>query len=85
MRRISPETRKQWRARLGERWAEVNRWVCEHGFGPNRLRHNAATKIRREFGLDAAQVMLGHATAQVTQVYAETDDRLAAVVAAKIG
>ena len=52
---------------------------------PNQLRHSKATEIRREFGLEAAQVILGHAKADVTQVYAERDARLAVEVARKIG
>jgi len=52
---------------------------------PNQLRHSAATEIRRQFGLEAAQVLLGHAKADVTQIYAERDSRLAVEVARKIG
>jgi integrase len=52
---------------------------------PSQLRHTRATEIRREFGLEAAQVTLGHSKADVTQVYAERDQRLAADVARKIG
>lgn len=52
---------------------------------PNQLRHSTATEVRREFGLEAAQVVLGHAKADVTQVYAERDARLAAEVARRIG
>ena len=51
----------------------------------NQLRHTKATEIRREFGLEAAQVSLGHAKADVTQVYAERDARLAVEVARKTG
>lgn len=51
----------------------------------NQLRHSKATEIRRQFGLEAAQVSLGHAKADVTQVYAERDARLAVEVARKIG
>jgi integrase len=51
----------------------------------NQLRHSRATEIRREYGLEAAQVSLGHAKADVTQVYAERDARLAVKVALKIG
>jgi integrase len=51
----------------------------------NQLRHSKATEVRREFGLEAAQVSLGHAKADVTQVYAERDSRLAVEVARKIG
>jgi len=59
--------------------AGVDRW------SPNRLRHSAATEIRKRFGLEAAQVTLGHASADITQVYAERDNTLAIEVAAKIG
>lgn len=54
-------------------------------WGPNRLRHSFATEVRRRFDLEAAQVMLGHARADVTQVYAEKDLTLAEKVAAQIG
>lgn len=59
--------------------AGVDRW------SPNRLRHAAATEIRREFGLEAAQVVLGHATADITQVYAERDLAKGYEVAKRIG
>jgi integrase len=52
---------------------------------PNQLRHNYATMVRKRFGLEAAQVALGHARADVTQVYAERDLSLAEQIAAKIG
>jgi integrase len=52
---------------------------------PNQLRHTHATEVRRRFGLEAAQVMLGHARADVTQVYAERDLALATKVAAEMG
>ena len=51
----------------------------------NQLRHSKATEVRREFGLEAAQVSLGHAKADVTQVYAERDAKLGREVAMKIG
>jgi len=54
-------------------------------WGPNRLRHSAATQIRKRFGLEAAQVTLGHATADVSQIYAERDLSLAVEVMRKIG
>jgi len=59
--------------------AGIERW------SPNRLRHSAGTEIRKRFGLEAAQVALGHASADVTQVYAERDAELARKVARKIG
>lgn len=52
---------------------------------PNQLRHSAATSIRRQFGLEAAQVTLGHAAADVTQIYAEKNLTLAVEVMRRIG
>lgn len=52
---------------------------------PNQLRHSKATEVRKMFGLEAAQVTLGHAHARITEVYAERDSRLAAEIARKIG
>lgn len=52
---------------------------------PNQLRHAHGTRVRRQFGLEAAQVVLGHARADVTQVYAETDLLRATRVAGEIG
>ena len=59
--------------------AGVPRWH------PNQLRHTAATRIRRMYSLEAAQVVLGHARADVTQVYAERDSAKAQAIMAEIG
>ena len=53
--------------------AELKKWQSAYRWAPNQLRHNAATEIRRRFGLEAAQIILGHSKADVTQVYAERD------------
>ena len=52
---------------------------------PNQLRHAAATEVRRKFGLEAAQVLLGHAAADITQVYAERDATLGERIAREAG
>ena len=52
---------------------------------PNQLRHTAATEIRRAFGLEGAQVTLGHSAADITQVYAERDATLARRIAGEVG
>jgi len=52
---------------------------------PYELRHTAATRAREAAGLDAAQVLLGHATANVTQIYAHLNDIRAAQIAETIG
>jgi integrase len=52
---------------------------------PNQLRHACATEVRAKFGLEAAQALLGHSHADVTQIYAERDMSKAQEVARKIG
>ena len=52
---------------------------------PLQLRHSCATEIRKKFGIEAAQVTLGHTHADVTQVYAERNLGLAIEIAKKIG
>jgi len=54
-------------------------------WSPNQLRHASATAIRKQFGLEAAQVVLGHARADVTQIYAEKNLQLAREIALKMG
>jgi integrase len=54
-------------------------------FAPNQIRHAYATNVRATHGVEAAQVLLGHARADVTQVYAERNERLATAIARKIG
>ena len=63
----------------GARRAGVGHWH------PNQLRHLLATEVRRAFGLEAAQVVLGHSHAAITQVYAERDLNRAVDVAARVG
>ena len=65
--------------------AVVKQWRKEHRWHPHQLRHSAATMIRKEFGLEAAQLLLGHVHADVTQVYAEVNHTKALEVAEKIG
>ena len=56
----------------------------EHWF-PNQLRHSAATEIRAIFGIEAASTRLGHKSIDVTQVYAERNQKLSHQVAREIG
>jgi integrase len=61
-----------------------NRILIPH-WHPNQLRHTKATEIRREAGLDAARVVLGHRSPQITETYAEIDVNKAAEVMARLG
>ena len=65
--------------------AEASAWRKEWSWHPHQLRHNAATELRREFGLEAAQVVLGHASANITQVYAERDSEKARLIMQQVG
>lgn len=65
--------------RVAAEKAEVKHWH------PNQLRHLYASEVRSVHGLEAAQVLLGHSSANVTQVYAERNLGLAVKVAAAVG
>jgi len=54
-------------------------------WSPNQLRHTAGTRVRHKYGLEGAQVLLGHSRADVTQVYAERDMKLGERIAAECG
>jgi len=80
------ESAQQWLERLTvKQRAELEKWQSEHRWSPNRLRHSAGTEIRKRFGLEAAQVILGHASADVTQVYAERDLQKAVEIMREVG
>ncbi len=64
---------------------ELKIWRKAHRWHPNQLRHNAATRLRREFGLDVARAVLGHNSPVVTEVYAELDQAKAAEAMARVG
>jgi integrase len=68
-----------------EQLTELKAWQSDHRWAPNQLRHAAATEVRRQFGLEAAQVILGHSQANVTQVFAERDLARGIEVAREIG
>ncbi len=63
----------------GCRRAGVPKWHL------HQLRHNAATQIRKEFGLDVARAVLGHSSPVVTEIYAERDEMAAARAMEQVG
>jgi integrase len=84
--RLPDESHSDWLERLTEEErTAVKAWRKRHHWQPNQLRHSFATRIRKQYGLEAAQVLLGHTRADVTQVYAERDTALANKVAGMIG
>jgi len=80
-----PATR--WKARMRKRpaaWAAVLAWRREHRWNPNQLRHAYATEVAATHGLEAAALLMGHASAKITDaVYAERDYRRAREIALK--
>ncbi len=60
-------------------------WINDHKWSPNQLRHSVATEVRKRYGLEASQVILGHASADVTQIYAERDYELARTIMREVG
>jgi integrase len=84
--RAKGETTVQWRKRLTVTGKQI---LAEHfrkyRWTPNRLRHAAATKIREQYGSEAAQTVLGHVNLSTTELYAEKDYALAARVAREVG
>lgn len=61
------------------RLAKVTPWA------PNRLRHNAATELRKHYGLEGTRTVLGHSTADMTSVYAELDFDAAKQIMRSVG
>lgn len=66
-RAVNRANRRRKREADGGRFERLENWA------PNRLRHTVGTEVRRAEGLEAAQVILGHSHADVTQVYAESN------------
>lgn len=65
---------------------ERAKWIDQHRWHPHQLRHSAATEIRRQFGLEAAQLVLGHSSAVLTDsVYARRDESKVVEVMRKLG
>jgi len=59
--------------------AEIEHWH------PHQLRHAAATELRREIGIEAARVVLGHRSPGMAELYAEADRTAAAAHMARLG
>jgi len=84
--RRDDESVRNWQERLTDtQRAELEQCQSDHRWSPNRLRHSAGTEIRKKFGLEAAQVILGHASADVTQIYAERDLQKAVDIMREVG
>jgi integrase len=70
---------------VADHLAKLCQWRRDHHWHPNQLRHNAATSLRKQYGLDAARAILGHSSPVVTEVYAELDQAKAMQIMAEVG
>ncbi len=63
--------------------------ACKAGgvesFAPARLRHNAAERVRKAFGVEVARCVLGHADVRTTELYSSLDIGKAIEAAARLG
>jgi integrase len=64
---------------------ESRRWRKEHSWHANQLRHAFGTKARQAAGIEGSRVVLGHASAVTSEIYAERDMDAARQVVARIG
>jgi integrase len=86
LRQLPDETKRQWRKRLSKKEkAELKAWYKQYHWHPHQLRHNAATYLRKEFGLETARIILGHRSAAITEVYAEMDQQKALEAVVRVG
>ncbi|VTT98862.1 catalytic phage domain protein : Site-specific recombinase XerD OS=Singulisphaera acidiphila (strain ATCC BAA-1392 / DSM 18658 / VKM B-2454 / MOB10) GN=Sinac_1635 PE=4 SV=1: Phage_integrase [Gemmataceae bacterium] len=64
---------------LGPALPPVPEWA------PNQLRHSFATAVRAAHGIEAVQVLLGHANLKTSEIYAEKNTAAAVAIAAQVG
>jgi integrase len=76
---------KETKDEKAERLRRAAQWREQHCWNPNQLRHSRATAIRERFGVEAAQVVLGHSDPRITQIYAQKNFDLAAKIMQQIG
>ncbi len=52
---------------------------------PHQLRHNFGTRVRREYGIETARILLGHHSVPMAELYSEVDRGRAREIMSKIG
>jgi integrase len=87
--RLDGESARAFRHRLAT-WRETNAkelqaWKKSHRWHPHQLRHSAATAIRKQYGAESSQAVLGHAQLHTTEIYAQRDMEVARRIMREIG
>lgn len=54
-------------------------------WSPHRLRHSRATELRKRFGIEAAQCILGHRNLSTAEIYAEKNAEAAMKIMSQVG
>jgi len=84
-RAIARACERAWPVPEGSDEEAAKAWRKAHHWHPHQLRHTAATRIRKEYGVETARAVLGHASTTMTGLYAEIDRVKAAEAMLKIG
>lgn len=63
----------------------AKQWRAENCWSAGQLRHTRASDIREKYGIEAAQLVLGHADLKITEVYAERNDKRVAEIMREVG
>jgi integrase len=82
MKDVPPEEKEKLKKKMRR---EAKEWRAENCWAPNRLRHTFGTLARREAGIEAARVTLGHSSAVTSEIYAERDLEAAKEIVKRIG
>lgn len=81
----NPSLSKTWPDERRKRLKLAKAWRKEYCWFPHQIRHAVATRVRQQYKLEGVQVYLGHAHADVSQIYAERDLDLALKIARELG
>ena len=94
VRDTSKRRKRRRRRPPGERYTDdtyrraVQR-ICKRigvpSWSPGRLRHNTGTEVRQAFGVEAAQLVLGHRKLSTTEIYAEKNRQKYEAVMREVG
>jgi integrase len=84
--KMQNESVRAWKRRLTpEQLVELRKWNAQSGWHPHQLRHSRGTQIRKDFGIEGTQAVLGHTSLGATQVYAQRSDDQARKIAEATG